>query len=151
MTTELIPKPTDFNTLVSEIEPMMIINIDSLDSETQRTVRILSDLHKIYNREASILKDLINVQEKITHIRWKYYTGKMDGKYYKENPLHAAPTNKVDQEKYLKADDQVLNINKLVSSQDRVVKYVEDCISQAKRRSYEIRNVIDFRKLVSSQ
>lgn len=142
-----ISLPTNYDEISQEIEKLLEMDSDNLDAEQLKTVRIIAALQRRYNQEAKKLKDLMDIYDKVYLNRWKHYNGLLDGKHYREEPLHIKPV-KSDVEKYLKGDERLQTASTLVQDQDRVVKLIEDSLRQARGRGFDIKNILEFRKMM---
>lgn len=141
--------PSDFKAIADEIESLLKIDTDNLDAEALRGTMIFVRLHRLYNIEGKKLRHFTQLLDKLEMIRWKHYNGLLDGKHYREDPLPVKP-NKTDVNLYMKSDSTLQEMREIVRVQDSIVSFIEDSIKQAKNRNFDIKNAIDFRKMLTS-
>lgn len=127
------------------------LEIDDIDLD--RAVLDTPKLHNKYNAlftDATLnLKELYAFKEKIKLERWKYWGGKQSDKYYAANGLVHEKILKGDLEKYLSADDKLILVNDIVSTQKAICDYLERCIKEIQSRNFHIKAAIDWRKFTS--
>jgi tRNA(Met) C34 N-acetyltransferase TmcA len=131
-----------------EIEKLLDIDNNKLDSEATRGQRIFTEINRIYIQVSRRLMSLTDQKNSVELHKFKHFTGKLTSAHYKENPLDVALL-KTDVPRYMDTDAVVVEIRNLVKEAEMIVKLVESSLATLKGRSYDIRNAIDFQKFIS--
>jgi hypothetical protein len=138
-----------FDDLTSCINEMLHIDTTNLDREQARTSSVFTYLYKILQVESRRLRDVMGLQEQLLVSRRKYYSGKATAAEYKAEPLNFT-LMKTEIEQYINIDDKVRTIRSAVADADLRVKFVEDAIKVAKSRTYDIKNMLQWKQLTQS-
>lgn len=134
--------------LIEFVDELLEIKTDNLDLEALRQSKIFTRLNAVYAVQSRKLKKMLSDMDKLEHLRWKRYTGKMPASHYKEEPLHDAIL-KQDVDKYLSVDEKMVEAKSKLNEQDRIVKFIEESIKASKDRNWSIRAAIDFRRMIA--
>lgn len=117
-----------------------------LDDEALKTPKLHNRWLMVLSEEAYTLKKLKNRQKKMELDRWKYWMGKQTDQYYAAYGMPHEKTIKADVEKYLDADDFIIEMDEIVTLQDQVVDFLERTVKDISNRGFAIKNAIDWRK-----
>lgn len=134
--------------ILEHIEQSLSINFDDLGREAVKQVKIFTDFQKLHMWNTRQLETLINQQNQVKQARIRHYTGKMPAEHYKKEPLREAIL-KSDLDNHMRIDPQVLEIGTLVNEQERKVKAIEEAKSALKDRGYNIKNAIEFQRMIT--
>jgi len=125
------------------------INIDDLHNESLKVSSLHGKYYEIYNN-ISLLRKKIESQYKIKKLeRYNYYNGKSDPEVYKDNPFPYKVRDKESMQRYLDADDQLLEISMKIEYYNTILKYLEEIIKIISNRTYQIKNSIEFLRFQS--
>ena len=133
---------------VSEyIDGLLTIDSEKLDDEAVRNQKIFADINRAYIQKSRKLYSLINQQDKIELGRYRHYNGKETKEHYREDPLTESLL-KTDIPLYMNVDPLVVEMRSLVKECERIVKYLEDAKGSLRSRGFDIKNAIEFRKIM---
>ncbi len=144
------------NSLVGRLEELkqqdeVDLEIDEIDLD--KSLMDIPQLHAKYlstfTDETIKMKELYGFREKIKLERWKYWQGKQTDKYYAENGIVHEKILKSDVDKYLAADDKMVLVNDITSTQKAIVDYLERVIKEITNRGFHIKSIIDWRRFTS--
>lgn len=142
--------------LLTKFEEMQIkvaedIAIDEvrLDDESLRTPKLHNRWLSELSEAAYSLKQYKNHQKKLFLERWKYWMGKQTDQYYAQYGIVHDKVIKADLDKYLEADDFLIEMTEIIEVQSQVVDFLEHTTKQIAFRGNAIRNAIDWRKFES--
>jgi hypothetical protein len=125
------------------------INIDDLHNESLKVSSLHSKYYEIYNN-FSLLRKRSESQYKIKKLeRYNYYNGKADPEVYKQEPFPYKVRDKESMQRYIDADDQLLEILMKIEYYDTLLKFLEEIIKTISNRTYQIKNSIEFLKFQS--
>lgn len=125
------------------------INIDNLHNESLKVSILHSKYYEVYNN-ISLLRKRSESQYKIKKLeRYNYYNGKSDPEVYKKEPFPYKVRDKESMQRYLDADENLLDILMKIEYYDIMLKYLEDIIKTISNRTYQIKNSIEFLKFQS--
>lgn len=125
------------------------INIDDLHNESLKVSTLHSRYYEIYNN-ISLLRKRSEGQYKIKKLeRYNYYNGKADPEVYKKEPFPYKVRDKESMQRYLDADEKLLEILMKIEYYDIMLKYLEEIIKTISNRTYQIKNSIEFLKFQS--
>lgn len=137
-----------FEEVVTLVENMLEVGADSaLDEELLKQPKIFGVLERLYSVHSRKLSILHRQRMAVEAVRERHYGGKMTGEHYKKDPLPEAIL-KSDIPKKINQDPQVLEIRGLHEEQDRIVTLIEKSKDQLRQRSWDIKNMIDYRKMI---
>jgi len=139
-----------FDELVDKLEVLLGINSENIDAEALRSNKIFGEVQRLHGHAARKLKTLLVQQKQVQMHRWKRYAGKWTSQQYKDEPLGEAVL-KTDIDRYMAIDPVMVEINAIVDEQDRIMKLLEDAKAQYKQRTWDIKNAIEFRRMISGQ
>lgn len=141
---ESIEDLMDFCEGLLDIEPSQSGNLDQLALDQTR------HYHKIQRKyifEGRYLGWALRRQASIKLLRRKYYLGVLPSKVYASEPLNPMPA-KSEINEYLKGDHMMLIIDEIVENAEQRVKYLEQALQRVRDRGYDIKNAIEWRKVV---
>lgn len=133
--------------IIDEVDKLLDIDSDNLDAEAIRNQKIFGTIQRIYRQRASKLIGLMEQKDAVEMKRTRFYSGKLSAEEYKKEPLRESIL-KTDIPKYLDNDDLVKEIRKLVKEEEMVVKYLEEAKGSLRSRGFDIKNAIEWRKLM---
>lgn len=146
MNTEILEK---YSVIKFQVEKDIKIDEFELDSELLRTPLLYSRYTDMFIENTLLLKDFYSYKEKIKLERWKFYSGKQNDKYYKENGIMHEKILKTDIDRYLSADEKIKLINDICSSQKAICDYLEKITKEISNRGFHIKSAIDWRRFTS--
>lgn len=129
------------------VETLLAIDSTKLDEESLKTNRIFASLYRLKHVQDKKLRSLMQVKAECEHERWLHYSGKANGKHYQEEPLNITVL-KTDIEKYMAVDKKIVLVREAVATQDAICVLIEEAIKQVGRRGFEIKNAIEWKKLI---
>jgi hypothetical protein len=133
---------------VSEyIDGLLSIDSEKLDSEAVRNQHIFASINRVYIQKSRKLYSMINKQDKLELSRYRHYNGKETKEHYREEPLTESLL-KTDIPLYMNVDPLVIEMRSMVKECERIVKYLEDAKGSLRSRGFDIKNAIDYRKLM---
>lgn len=136
-----------FDDVVEDVETLLAISSGDLSMESMKFVHIFTTLSR-YNRiHSKKLLRLMQLKDKLVVKLQKHYGGKMTAEHYKQHPLPVIPDKK-DIDKWIRADDLMVEMEELVRDQEHIVSLIEDAMKQANNRGYAIKNAIDYQRLM---
>lgn len=140
-------KEASYEQIESEVDRLLTINPDELDAEAIRGSKIFTSINRIYVQKSRQLGELLKLQAKVEVKRQRYYAGKEPAEVYRKEPLTEAVL-KTDIPMYMNIDPMVTEIRDLVKECERCVKFLEDTKGQLRQRNFDIKNALDFRKMM---
>lgn len=129
------------------VEDLLYINPDNLDGEALNNQKIFPKISRIYIQKSRKLMDLTKTMAKLEHKRRRYYSGKESAEIYKKEPLTEAIL-KSDVDNYMAIDPLVVEMRGLVKECEMIVKFLEESKGQLRSRGFDIKNSIEYRKMM---
>jgi hypothetical protein len=104
--------------------------------------------YQIYIREKLILEKQELDFSSFKKLKWEYYTGKLDKETLKINNWDQFDLTilRADVEKYIDADNEIIEKRLKMSAQREKVRYLEEIIKSIQNRSFYIKNCIEYLK-----
>lgn len=136
-----------YEEIESEIDKLLEVNGDDLDAEAIRNTKIFTKISRIYIQKSRQLGKLLDQQKQIEHVRKRHYSGKLTSEHYKKEPLNEAIL-KADIPEYMDIDPLVVEMRNQVKECERIVKFLEDSKKTLYSRGFDIKNAIDYRKMM---
>lgn len=140
-------KESTFEEISEKVDQLLEIKAEDLDGEAIKNPKIFSEINRMYIQKSRKLYELTNQQDKLEHKRKRYYSGKETAEVYKKEPLNEAIL-KSDIDSYMAIDPLIVEMRSLVKECERIVKYLEDAKAQLRQRGFDIKNAIDYRRLM---
>lgn len=140
-------KEATYEQIEAEVDRLLAINPDDLDGEAIRGPKIFTSLNRMYIQKSRKLSELSNALNKLEHKRNRYYGGKESADTYKKEPLTEAIL-KTDIPSYMNIDPLVVEMRTIVKEAERCVKFLEDAKGQLRQRGFDIKNALDFRRMM---
>jgi len=124
---------------------------DNLDYESVRTPQLHNKYLKLYNAECGLLRKLNRDYDKLYKVMWEYYSGKISQEDMKTHGMEPFGLKilKGDLHIYLDSDEKLSSLKERVEFQKQKCKYIEDVLKEICRRSFTIKNAIDWKKYVN--
>jgi hypothetical protein len=113
------------------------LNIPQLHS---KYMKFFSDYR--YKRKEAELRLKVLRREK-----FEYYSGKADPEIYAQNPFDLKVL-KSDINLYIDSDKEIINLQMKIDSFDIIIDYLESVLKMITNRSFQIKNVIEWRKFI---
>lgn len=134
--------------VVSLLEDLLDIGADSdLEVEIKKQPKIFAVLERLYSVHSRKLAILHTQRAKVERLRTMFYDGKLPASHYQKEPL-AVAVLKSDIPKLLDTDVQMTEMRALYNEQDRLVKSIERAKEQLRSRTWDLKNIIEYRKLL---
>lgn len=143
-------KEATFEDIEKVVNEELAINPDDLDLEAIRNQKIFGKFSKMYVEKSRHLAELLDQQAKVEFNRYRHYAGKLSGEHYKKEPITEAIL-KTDIPSYMAIDAVVVEMRNLVKECERTVKYLEESKKSLYGRGFDIKNAIDYRRLMMGQ
>lgn len=121
----------------------------NLDGEAIRTPKLHNRWLSELSEAAYMLKKTQNSAKRLQLERWKYYNGKQTDKYYVDyGPVHEKSL-KTDLDKYLHADDFLIEMSEILELHEQNVEFLEKTVKDISNRNFLLKSAIDWRKFES--
>lgn len=127
----------------------IVIDDIDLDGTLVNLPKLSIKYNQLYCDSLAQLKDLYALKDKVSLERWKYWMGKQTDAYYKANGIVHDKILKSDVEKYLAADEKMILVNSIITSQKALVDFYEKSLKEIQSMNFHIRAAIDWRKFTS--
>jgi hypothetical protein len=125
------------------------ISIDDLHTESVKIPLLHSKYYDYYNK-TSLLRKKSEINYKVKKLeRYNYYSGKADPEVYKEHPFPYKIRDKESLQRYMDADEDLINFQLKIDYYDTILSFLEEIIKQLSNRTYQIKNSIDFLRFQS--
>lgn len=140
-------KESSYEDIEKRVDTLLNIDPDNLDGEAVRNPKIFTELNRMYIHKSRKLGELTIQLDKLEHRRKRYYGGKETAEVYKKEPLTEAIL-KSDIDSYMSIDPLIIEMRGLVKECEMTVKFLEDAKGQLRSRGFDIKNAIEYRKLM---
>jgi len=138
----------DLKELQEMWEKDSVIDDVMIDQASIKIPRLHSKYIAFHNHFSLLMKRSITELKDAEHKKWLYYSGKADPDEYTKKPFkHKVP--KSDIPRWLSADEDLNNIETKVEYYNCIVNTLSDILKQIHQMSYNIKNVIEWRKFTS--
>jgi hypothetical protein len=135
----------------NEWEVDSVVNDINLDVESTRTHGLHFKYYVILNEEKKGLFKLEAEYKVLRLEKWEYFMGILDEEKLKaRNWLPSGiKVLKTNIPLYLEADTEIIRSDAQISIQEQKIEFLKSIIDQINRRSFFIKNAIDFKKFVN--
>lgn len=140
------PNASDFDSTVAWLEWRVSFDSTRPDIALADTNRAIADVLRVKRWHDTRLRDMMEVQTDLIANRTDYYSGKAPTEVYRKAPFNLT-LKTTEVQKYVNADENVRRVNKEVRAQDAICSAIEEMLKAASRRGYEIKAVIEWKRL----
>lgn len=141
----------EFRSIREEAATDTIIDNVRLDDESVRQPKLHNRWLSELSEAAFQFKKVKNQQKKLYLERWKYWQGKQTDKYYADYGIPHEKSLKSDLDKYLDADEYLVEMSEIVELHEQFVGFLEKTVKDISNRGFAIGNAIAWRKFESGQ
>jgi hypothetical protein len=134
----------DLESIQSMWEKDSKIDIDNLHTESLNISVLHAKYFDLYNNIILLKKKAEQQRKNIRHERYEYYSGKADVEVYQDDPFPKKIRDKDTMQKYLDADEKLVNVNLKIDYYETLINYIESILKQVSNRTYHIKNAIEF-------
>lgn len=135
-----------FKALREVVAGEVALDMIRLDEEALKTPKLHNRWLAEMSEAAYYFKQIKNSQKKLELERWKYWMGKQTDQYYAEYGIPHEKSLKTDLDKYLGADEFLIEMNEMVELQSQKVDFLEQTVKGISNRGFTIRNAIEWRR-----
>jgi hypothetical protein len=125
------------------------IDKDNLHDESLKIPALHAKYHELFNTILLLRKKAEQQRKNIRHERYEYFSGKADPDVYIENPFPKKIRDKDTMQKYLDADEKLMQINLKIDYYETQLNYIESILKQISNRTYQIKNAIEWSKFIA--
>ena len=125
------------------------IDKDNLHDESLKIPALHAKYHELFNNILLLRKRAEQQRKNIRHERYEFFSGKADPEVYIENPFPKKIRDKDTMQKYMDADENMKNINLKIDYYETQMNYLESILKQINNRTYQIKNAIEWNKIIS--
>lgn len=136
----------DLQSIQSMWEKDCKIDADNLHTESLNIPSLHAKYFDLLNNIILLKKKAEQQRKNIRHERYEYYSGKADPEVYQEDPFPKKIRDKDTMQKYLDADEKLVNLNLKIDYYETLINYIESILKQVSNRTYQIKNAIEFIK-----
>ena len=136
----------DLESIQSMWEKDSKIDPDNLHTESLNIPSLHAKYFDLLNNILLLKKKAEQQRKNIRHERYEYYSGKADPEVYQDDPFPKKIRDKDTMQKYLDADQKLININLKIDYYETLINYIESILKQVSNRTYQIKNAIEFIK-----
>ncbi len=136
----------DLESIQSMWEKDSKIDPDNLHTESLNIPSLHAKYFDLLNNILLLKKKAEQQRKNIRHERYEYYSGKADPEVYQDDPFPKKIRDKDTMQKYLDADEKLVNVNLKIDYYETLINYIESILKQVSNRTYQIKNAIEFIK-----
>ena len=133
--------------LQEQVDKDLKINDTELDLESLKTPQLHNKYLKHYNNFKLLLTRAESDYKILKRVKWEYYTGKASPQVYQQKPFNLK-IMKSDIDKYLESDEELIKAKQKIDYLETVVNYLDRTLKTISSRDWQIRNSIEWRKLL---
>lgn len=134
--------------IMEETEDALQIDETRLDKESLETPKIYGRLLRLRTQEAYTLMKLKWQLKQLYQDKRDYYLGRASPEVYKANPFDLKIL-KSEVDTYVNADAEIGDVSLKIDMQQEKVKYLEDALKQVANRGFQIKNAIDYQRMMN--
>ena len=103
----------------------------------------------MFNTILLLRKKAEQQRKNIRHERYEYFSGKADPDVYVDNPFPKKIRDKDTMQKYLDADESLMNVSLKIDYYETMLNYIESILKQISNRTYQVKNAIEWQKFIA--
>ena len=125
------------------------IDKDNLHDESLKIPALHAKYHDMFNNILLLRKKAEQQRKNIRHERYEYFSGKADPDVYVDNPFPKKIRDKDTMQKYLDADESLMNVSLKIDYYETMLNYIESILKQISNRTYQVKNAIEWQKFIA--
>ena len=125
------------------------IDKDNLHDESLKIPALHAKYHEMFNTILLLRKKAEQQRKNIRHERYEYFSGKADPDVYVDNPFPKKIRDKDTMQKYLDADESLMNVSLKIDYYETMLNYIESILKQISNRTYQVKNAIEWQKFIA--
>ena len=133
---------------MEETEAALQIDETCLDKESLETPKIYGRLLRLRTQEAYTLMKLKWQLKQLYQDKRDYYLGRASPEVYRAKPFDLKIL-KSEVDTYVNADEEIGDVSLKIEMQQEKVKYLEDALKQVANRGFQIKNAIDYQRMMN--
>lgn len=124
------------------------IDIANVSQNSADTPKLHNKYYHMYVQEGLRLRKMRSDHKQLLLLKTEYYKGELDADELRENGWSPQQKKILRTEipMYLDADKDLVDLTLRIALQDEKVEYLESIIKEIQRRSFHIKNIIDFER-----
>lgn len=124
------------------------IDLLEISRESGRTPKLHNKYYHLYVQEGLRLRKMKTDLKQLTLLKTEYYRGELDADELRQHGWKPQPLKilRTDIPMYLEADKDLVNLTLKIALQSEKVDYLESIIKEIQRRSFHIKNIIDWER-----
>lgn len=134
--------------IIELTEQALEIDETNLGKESLETPKVYGRLLRIRTNENMLLTKFKWQLKQMYKDKKDYYLGRSDPTVYKAKPFDLKIL-KSEVDSYIEADDDIQELSMKIDVQTEKVKYLEDALKQIGNRGFQIKNAIDYQRLMA--
>ena len=139
----------NLETIQSMWEKDSQIDKDNLHDESLKIPALNAKYHEMFNTILLLRKKAEQQRKNIRHERYEYFSGKADPDVYVDNPFPKKIRDKDTMQKYLDADESLMNVSLKIDYYETMLNYIESILKQISNRTYQVKNAIEWQKFIA--
>ena len=139
----------NLETIQSKWEKDSLIDKDNLHDESLKIPSLHAKYHEMFNTILLLRKKAEQQRKNIRHERYEYFSGKADPDVYVDNPFPKKIRDKDTMQKYLDADESLMNVSLKIDYYETMLNYIESILKQISNRTYQVKNAIEWQKFIA--
>ncbi len=139
----------NLETIQSMWEKDSQIDKDNLHDESLKIPALHAKYHEMFNTILLLRKKAEQQRKNIRHERYEYFSGKADPDVYVDNPFPKKIRDKDTMQKYLDADESLMNVSLKIDYYETMLNYIESILKQISNRTYQVKNAIEWQKFIA--
>ena len=139
----------NLETIQSMWEKDSQIDKDNLHDESLKIPALHAKYHEMFNTILLLRKKAEQQRKNIRHERHEYFSGKADPDVYVDNPFPKKIRDKDTMQKYLDADESLMNVSLKIDYYETMLNYIESILKQISNRTYQVKNAIEWQKFIA--
>ena len=125
------------------------IHKDNLHDQSLKIPALHAKYHEMFNTILLLRKKAEQQRKNIRHERYEYFSGKADPDVYVDNPFPKKIRDKDTMQKYLDADESLMNVSLKIDYYETMLNYIESILKQISNRTYQVKNAIEWQKFIA--
>lgn len=124
------------------------LDVANISQESAITPKLHNKYYHMYVQEGLRLRKQRAEYKQLLKLKTEYYKGELDNHELKDLGWDPQPLKILRQDipMYIEADQDIINATLRIAMQEEKVNYLESIIKEIQRRSFHIKNIIDFER-----
>lgn len=135
--------------LYTQIAKDFVIDSTDLIKESSKSADLFVKYIRMFSEESLKYEMMENKKKELLIKKRDYYAGNGTPEEYKVKPFPLKLKTDTAINKYVESDPDIIKYDQKILIQKQIVSILKECMDEIKRRSFNIKNIVDYTRFIN--